>query len=237
MRQMWVVDGDDTLWFVEPLYDDARTVAAEIVGAAGFDAAKWEMLEREIDVANVARYGLDPDRFPKSCVEAYAELAAWSGQLVDKSVSQAVRDAAESVFTRPAPVQHSAARVLMLLRRHGTVILLTKGDDTVQRRRIREADLELAFDGIHIVPDKTEATFLSLLDHYGRPPSEAWSIGNSLRSDINPALRVGMNAIWVDAHVWEYERSETAPVGGNLQIVGSLDDIPGLLARSIPVAQ
>jgi putative hydrolase of the HAD superfamily len=116
-------------------------------------------------------------------------------------------------------------------------VLLTKGDDTVQRRRIHQADLELAFDGIHIVPDKTEATFLSLLDHYGCPPAEAWSIGNSLRSDINPALRIGMNAIWVDAHVWEYERSETAPVAGNLQIVASLDDVPNLLATRIAVAQ
>jgi len=46
-----------------------------------------------------------------------------------------------------------------------------------------------------------------------------------------------MNAIWVDAHVWEYERSETEPVTGNFQIVASLDDIPDLLAGSIPVAQ
>jgi len=237
VRQLWVVDGDDTLWFVEPLYDEARAAAAKIVGRAGLDATEWEKLEREIDVANVARYGLGPDRFPRSCAEAYAELSARSGQLVDKSVSQAVRDTAASVFTRSAPVQQSAARVLKLLRRYGTVVLLTKGDDTVQQRRIRQSNLELAFDGIHIVPDKTEATFLSLLDHYSCPPSGAWSIGNSLRSDINPALRIGMNAIWVDAHVWEYERSETEPVTGNFQIVASLDDIPDLLAGSIPVAQ
>ena len=72
---MVIFDGDDTLWSTEPLYDDARAAAAEIVERAGLDAGEWERLERDIDVQNVQRFGLSSERFPTSCVEAYQTLA------------------------------------------------------------------------------------------------------------------------------------------------------------------
>jgi len=70
-RGLVVFDGDDTLWFVEPLYDDARARAAVIVAEAGLDAARWKSLQRRIDLLAVRRYGVTAQRFPQSCVKAY----------------------------------------------------------------------------------------------------------------------------------------------------------------------
>ena len=236
MKRLWVVDGDDTLWYVEPLYDDARTAAGKIVANAGLNPSDWELLERKLDVANVARFGVDPERFPTSCVEAYQGLAELSGKEILTKISDKIRIVATSVFTQPAPVHPSAASLLTFLRAHGTVVLLTRGDDGVQHRRVSQAHLEGAFDKIYVVPSKDETTFQTVIEQTGSRPSCAWSIGNSLVSDINPALRIGMNAIWVDSPVWEYERRELRPVEGNLLVVHTLRDVVSAVAHTVAIA-
>jgi putative hydrolase of the HAD superfamily len=229
VSRLWVFDGDDTLWFVEPLYDRAREAAAAVVAGAGLDPQLWEAHERAIDVANVEIFGVSPDRFPTSCVQAYETLARESDRAADPLVAKKIRAAAEGVFEMVAPSHPAARDVVALLRQHGVAVLLTKGDDLVQRRRIEEATLTDAFDEIRVVAEKTDESFTSVLSDHGVTASDAWSIGNSLRSDINPALRVGMHAIWVDAHVWEYERAETEVSGGDVRIARDLAEVPGIV--------
>jgi putative hydrolase of the HAD superfamily len=226
VSQLWVFDGDDTLWFVEPLYDEARTRAAAVVARAGLDPADWESLERKIDVDNVAIYGVNPERFPTSCTEAYRLAAGHAGVRTQTGVEVAVRQAAGSVFSALAPVHPDAARVVQALRKRGPAVLLTKGDERIQVKRIADAGLTDAFDEVRIVTQKDEQSFFEVLDEYRVRPAMAWSIGNSLRSDINPALRVGMNAVWIDAHVWEFERAEAEPVLAHVRVVTDLRDVP-----------
>jgi putative hydrolase of the HAD superfamily len=208
-RDAIVFDGDDTLWFVEPLYDDARSKAAAIVAGAGIDAGQWERLQRRIDVRYVSQLGVSSKRFPASCVEAYRRLARRSAHGVDQSVEVRVREAACSVFARTASPASGVSNVLELLRGYFRMALLTKGEEEVQRKRIADAGLTNVFDHVSIVPDKGVREFSEVLAALGADASSAWSVGNSLASDINPALRLGMRAIWINAPVWEYERRES----------------------------
>jgi putative hydrolase of the HAD superfamily len=226
MDQLWVFDGDDTLWYVEDLYDQARTSASLVVRADGLDPHRWELIERRIDFDNVAIYGLSSTRFPTSCVEAYAVLAREYSREPDPAVSEQVWSAAMSVFRSVAPVHPDARRVVDALRAKGPVVLLTKGDEAVQEKRIADAGLVGVFDEIRIVHEKGESEFQAVLGAYGFDPTSAWSIGNSVRSDINPALQVGMNAVWIDAHVWEFERVEAEPCDARLRVVSNLRDVP-----------
>jgi len=202
-----VLDGDDTLWFVEPLYDEARAAAAAVVAAAGLDPRQWEALQRRLDVRYVASLGVSPKRFPESCAEAYGRLAARSTS-INSTVEASVRAAANSVFLRTAVPVDDVRNIVGRLREAFHVILLTKGDEKVQNKRILDAGLTDAFDLVAIVPDKGIPQFREVLSAMHADASSAWSVGNSLASDINPALRIGMHAIWVDAHVWEYEQRE-----------------------------
>ena len=115
------------------------------------------------------------------------------------------------------------------LRSEHALVLLTKGDPDVQVKRIADARLEDAFDQISIVPDKTPSQFREVLQALDTSPRDAWSVGNSLASDINPALRLGMSAVWVDAHVWEHERREVQAMPGHLVSVTSLAEVPDIL--------
>jgi len=97
MEQLVIFDGDDTLWITEPLYDDARHEAGAVVAAAGLNEARWELLQRDVDVRNVEVFGLSPERFPTSCVQAAEVLAHEVGRSFTAAVARAIWSAAEAV--------------------------------------------------------------------------------------------------------------------------------------------
>ena len=225
-----IFDGDDTLWLVEPLYDAARKEAADVVASSDLDPRRWEQLEREIDVKNVERFGVTAQRFPTSCIEAYQALSIESKRPAALEIQQAIWKAANQVFSRRALMIEGAADIVASVRQTSRVALITKGERWVQEKRIQDAGMEDSFDRIAIVPEKGPSEFEASLAALHANASRSWSIGNSLASDINPALSIGMSAIWIDAHVWEHERRELAVAPGHHFVVDSLRDVPKLIA-------
>jgi putative hydrolase of the HAD superfamily len=224
MARLVVFDGDDTLWSTEPLYDSARAAARRIVERVGLDGARWEAVERVIDVANVTQHGMSPVRFPTSCVDALEHVA---GGPVDPALRQAVWDAAAAVFASPAPLMEGAKEVVGAVAREHHVALLTKGDPEVQERRVDTSGLRHLLDRVEVVPEKSASSFASLAWRLGVPPGEAISVGNSLRSDVLPAVEAGMAAVWIDAPVWEWERtvSHDVAVPDGVVVASSLADV------------
>ncbi len=222
-----VFDGDDTLWHTEWLYDAARRRARGIVERAGLDGDLWEARERLIDVANVARFGHAAERFPTSCAEAYEEACVAAGLPIDEDVRKAVVSAAGEVFERRAPLVEGVEETLVALRGRGFLLgLLTKGDLDVQRWRVEHSGLEHLFDRVEIVEEKTPESILALFEHLGADAATGYAIGNSVRSDVLPSLAAGVTPIWIDAHVWEYEREHG---GVPLQGVIKKEDLRDLL--------
>jgi putative hydrolase of the HAD superfamily len=206
IRQVAVFDGDDTLWETEPLYDQARILAGQVAASAGFDPEQFDRLQRAIDVAEFKNLGLSAERFPSSSVKALEALAHQEGRYVSSELIESVYRASRTVFDTPAPLLPFAKEVLVSLRSGYRLALLTKGDRDIQQRRIETSGLLRYFDVVEIVADKTPAVFQELLRKMNCEPSLSWSIGNSLPSDIVPALDAGMEAVWIEAHVWAHER-------------------------------
>ena len=75
-----MMDADDTLWSTQPLYDSARVECRRLVEQAGFSGDEWNSLQRKISSRNLITMGLSKKRFPKSCVEAYQQLAGDNAQ-------------------------------------------------------------------------------------------------------------------------------------------------------------
>ena len=228
-----IFDGDDTLWVAEALYDAALDRAATAVERAGLSGDEWRSLQREIDLRNVRSMGMSPDRFPLSSQEALLRLADRHGVVASDELMDEVQRASVSVFAMKAQVVDNAERSLGALAPHFHLALLTKGDETVQRKRIDDSGLEHHFEQISIVANKTEQSFLDLAAQIRVEPGNTWSVGNSLASDVNPALRVGMNAIWIDAHVWEHERRESLPAQPHLIVLDELWHAVGVLLAQV----
>jgi putative hydrolase of the HAD superfamily len=221
-----IFDGDDTLWETEPLYDHARRTARAIVVDAGQDGAAWEALERRLDVENVDTMGYSPGRFPASCVQAYEWICGAQGATADPDVVRRIRQAAATVFDADAPVMPDAEATLAALRDRGVrLALLTKGDPHVQARRVERSGLRPFFDVVEIVADKSPQAIGRVIAALGAHPAASWMVGNSVRSDVMPALAAGARAIWIDSHVWEHERSHDHLLDGRAATAVRLSDI------------
>lgn len=225
-----VFDGDDTLWITEQLYDDARSKARGLVADSGLDGAKWEELERRIDVENVAKLGYSMQRFPTSCVEAYEKICRTEGHSPDPAQAKRIRQVACSVFQQDPQIVLDARKTLMELRARGTrLALLTKGDRALQSRRIERSGLRDLFDVIQVVPEKSPAIIREVVASLGIDVKSAWMVGNSIRSDVLPAINAGLRAVWINAHVWEYERVDDQFLDDRVITVSHLAEIPTLI--------
>lgn len=229
-RALIVFDGDDTLWSSEVLYDRARALAAEIVAEAGIDGDTWSDLQRRLDLENVRTLGFSATRFPLSCVQAYEELARQNGG-VDADLASAVEDAARSVFSDAAELVPNAAEVIAQLASRYPLALLTKGETWVQRKRLTDSGLARFFERVEVVAEKSEAHFTALARSLAVDSSRAWSVGNSIGSDIAPALRAGYWAAWIDAYAWEREREGEAPASPRLVVLQRLDELCDALVK------
>src|ERR1700681_2560660 len=227
-----VFDGDDTLWNTEQLYDDARSFAREIVAGSGLDPAARAALDRRIDVENVATLGYSTERFPPSCAQAYEEICRQEGVAPDSLVAEWIRRAASSVFACAPSVVSGARETLTLFRARGTRLgLLTKGDHQVQHCRIEQSGFSDLFDVIQIVSEKTPATIQEVVTSLGVEPGAAWMVGNSVRSDVLPAIAAGVKAVWINAHVWEHERTHDHLVDDRVITASSLTELSDLIPQ------
>ena len=226
-----VFDGDDTLWSTEPLYDDARARAREVVAESGRCGADWEALERRIDLENVAILGYAAERFPTSCVQAYEQLVRSQGLTPDREVAERVRRAACSVFERDPLLLPEVESTLAALRSRGIrLALLTKGDPAVQSRRVERSGLRGYFDLVSIVSEKSPLNIRNVVESLGTNVESTWMVGNSVRSDVLPALSAGLRAIWIDAHVWEHERAHDQFVDDRVISASRISDVPSIVA-------
>ncbi|MGH9123798.1 MAG: HAD family hydrolase [Acidimicrobiales bacterium] len=227
-----IFDGDDTLWETESLYDLARSEAAQIVASTGYDPDQFEELQRSIDATKVQTMGLSAARFPASSVEAFTELARRAGGTPTPEALERVAVASAKVFAKKAPLVPFAEQLLSELVESFRLALVTKGDEAVQKTRVEASGLRHYFDRVEIVSNKNADTFLRLLHRLDAIPTESWSIGNSLPSDVGPALEAGMQAIWIDAHVWSHERRQHSVDMSNphLHVASHLRDVPMILA-------
>lgn len=230
IRDSVIFDGDDTLWILEPLYDRARRAVGDLVEARGLDRHGWESRQRELDLSRVKHLGLASSRFPESCALAFAAMME-NGDQPSGGILDEIRVMASQVFEWQAPLTEGVHGVLEKLGERSTLGLLTQGEEWVQRKRISDSGLETFFAQIWVVNRKTKEDFQRMVTSLGSLPHLAWSVGNSLPSDINPALSIGMGAVWIEADVWEHEHRERTVLNGMVLRAKRLTDVPHLIHR------
>jgi putative hydrolase of the HAD superfamily len=228
--RLLVFDGDDTLWNSINLYAEAKNTFIALLESNGFPTERTLSIFEEINTRNVQVYGFTRERFPISMVQAYRNISANSGRSLSSELETAIRSIGESVFEREAQVIPSVAPVLSELTQQYSIVLCTKGSKDIQQTRIDHGGLRRYFSKIYIVDQKGEAEFISILKDFSLQSSDACSIGNSLRSDINPALRIGMWAVWIPSETWAAELEEEI-VSSRLTKITSFTELKPALQR------
>jgi putative hydrolase of the HAD superfamily len=161
-------------------------------------------------------------------VETYGAFAQRQGTTPLLRVEQRIARIATGMVrnnTRPMP---RAREVLRALRGRSRLVLLTKGEYAFQERRVAESGFGEFFERVVIVEHKEPETFLRLVREFAAAAKQTWSVGDSLRSDINPAIEAGLNAVWIPQATWDYESAEITDEGSVVR-ARSIRELPRIL--------
>lgn len=222
-------DADDTLWENETHYHAAkRLFAARPSPLQPVDHA-LAVLD-EIEVRNVEVYGYGIKSFSLSMLEAAARLAP--GPL-EPSLLQSLLAIAKDMLHTPVQLIDGVVDVLdQLVPRH-RLILLTKGDLFEQQLKIRRSSIADRFSFIRVLHAKTPEVYQEVLHDAGVPADQFVMVGNSLRSDVIPALALGARAVYIPhALTWSHEQAppEALPSSGWIRI-DSIASLPDALRK------
>lgn len=226
-----VFDGDDTLWVTQPLFDQAKAALAKIIRKKlGVEPVETLTRLDEIDIANIAKMGFSPKRFPTSLVETFAHFCTSNGLAPSDSEKQHIYSIGAAIFTKSPVLLKDVKRVLSSLGRSYQLILYTLGDVATQQRIIKALKLERFFpDAIYIVSEKTSVQLEKVLEAKDLSPDDVLMVGNSVKSDINPALELGIKCVWVNRHSWAYDKGSQLP--GEVIEISQLRELPGALTK------
>jgi putative hydrolase of the HAD superfamily len=199
------LDADDTLWQSEQFFKltEARFVELLAGYAEGADLSA-RLLQGEMN--NLQFYGFGIKSFVLSMIETAIDVT--HGQ-VPAPIIQEILSAGREMLSHPIlPLPH-VQETLEELGKSFRLVLITKGDLFDQERKLAQSGLGELFDGIEIVSDKTPQTYKRIFDRHGEGPERAVMVGNSLKSDIVPAIAAGSWGVFIPHELtWTLEHVE-----------------------------
>lgn len=208
--ELVLVDFDDTLVDTAPRFQRARRELFELLADFGFDAALVERTHHdEIDPLMRQRFGLGPQRLEHAFRATYEHLCNNAARALDESIAERCAMLGRAVAGTPPLLQGALDALRRLAHALPTVLYTQAGDTAYQLACITDCGVldVVQHARVRIAPRKTAEQFRAVLAEFGvTDPANAWMIGNSMRSDINPALETGAHAIFIDVDdPWEFD--------------------------------
>ncbi|WP_279479943.1 HAD family hydrolase [Aureimonas sp. SK2] len=221
-------DADDTLWENETRFRlTEERFRAMLAPHADADTVSRRLLETER--RNLATYGFGVKGFTLSLIETAIEVT--NGRVGSTEIG-AILAEGRAMLEHPVELLPGAREAVERLSGRYRLILVTKGDLFDQERKLAASGLGDLFDAVEIVSDKTEGTYARVFARHADGPERAMMVGNSLRSDVLPALAVGAWGVHVPHDLtWEYERAEAPTDHPRFRAIASLEDLEPLLAE------
>ena len=205
-----LVDFDDTLVDTAPRFQSARRDLFLLLEESGFARDDAHRVHHDqVDPVMRERFGLGPARMEHAFRETYQALCSGCDRVVDAAIADRAAQLGRAVAGTPPVISGALAAFARLATSLPTVLYTQAGDAEYQLRCIEECGVltVLPRERVCICESKTVEQFRRTLEDFEiGEPNRVWMIGNSMRSDINPALEVGANAILVEvADPWEFD--------------------------------
>lgn len=240
-KKNWILlDADDTILGVEiegkicgthEAYFYAIRKFALTMEFLGFDPERAKQLQNEIDTKMAQEFGFaDKTRFARSMVEAYKVMSDELGRSFDAVVAATVKKIGLGVFEHRYVALPGAIATMAAMHKYYNIAIVTKGEDSEQRKKVFDSGCFVYAD--HVIPlsHKSSPEWEKVVDDLRigfNTRMSSWAIGNSVKSDINPPLGLGFNAIHVNYGEWSFEVAEYAPpiFRRRLEVVTDIRDV------------
>lgn len=226
--QALIIDADDTLWENNIYFEQAWDDFLNFLNHSTLEPQQVRDIFDEIELVNIKVNGYGSKNFAHNMVQCYKRLAEREVQQEDL---HKILGFADRIFHQPIEMLPGVEETLdYLLHRSHDLILFTKGSPEEQRHKIDRSPVGRYFREFEIVKEKDVAAYRELAGRYGFAAETTWMIGNSPKSDVNPALEAGLNAVYVPhERTWVLERTELRQPGpGQLKVVTEFRDLQSL---------
>ena len=220
-------DADDTLWQNEQFFRLTEQRFTEMLAAH----AEPENISARLLAAekrNLQHYGFGIKGFTLSMIETALEIT--DGR-VPASVIQDIVMAGREMLSHPVETLPQVRETLALLAGHYRLVLITKGDLFDQERKLAQSGLGELFDAVEIVSDKRADTYHRIFHRHGHGPDRSMMVGNSLKSDVVPAIEAGSWGVYVPhALTWALEHAEAPTHAARFRQIAHLGELQELVA-------
>jgi putative hydrolase of the HAD superfamily len=222
-RQNLIVDADDTLWENNIYFERAFDDFCDFLAHSELSPAQVRAVLDEIEIVNSKMHGYGTVNFARNLTECYHKL-------VERDVGPddlpRIMSFTEQILQHPIEIIAGVEETLEYLAGRHSLTLFTKGDPEEQKLKLDRSGLAIYFGHTAIVKEKDAASYGALIRGRQLDPAQTWMIGNSPKSDINPALEAGLHAVFVPHdRTWGLELAELREGPGRLLRVGRFEDL------------
>ena len=192
--QTLLFDADDTLWENNIYFE--RAIAAFISYLDHRVHTQEEVRERLnlCERVTIAKHGYGLKSFHRSLVDCFEQL---SFEPVNAEKHARIVAFVNSIAEHEIELLPEVEPTLRALSQRHRLLLVTKGDHGEQVDKLQRSGLASYFKAVEVPPEKNRAMYRKLAERHACQPASTWMIGNSPRSDVNPALAAGLNAVFI----------------------------------------
>jgi putative hydrolase of the HAD superfamily len=215
--QVLILDGDDTLWENNVYFEQAIEDFIDFLAHSTLSREQVRTALDEIERLNSQTHGYGSAAFAQNLRQTYERLA--EREIQEPDIEHVMNLGRRIVQVELQLLPDVAETIDYLAGRH-RLLLLTKGEREEQRLKVQRSGLQEHFAQVVVVREKDVAVYRDLVRDQAIDPGRSWMIGNSPRSDINPALEAGLRAVYIPhPHTWRLEKADLQPGGSRLLVL------------------
>jgi putative hydrolase of the HAD superfamily len=223
--QTLLIDADDTLWENNVYFERAVAAFISYLDHQEYSPAEVRQTLNAVERETILAHGYGLPSFTRSLVTCFERL---SSAPMDDEKHRRVTGFAQSIAEQEIELLPKVKETLQDLATRHRLILMTKGDHAEQADKVRRSGLEEYFSAVEIVREKDPAAYGEVVARHELQPHSSWMIGNSPKSDINPALAAGLHAVFLfHKDTWILEHAEVSPAPEGQRLI-ELDAFPKL---------
>jgi putative hydrolase of the HAD superfamily len=223
--QTLLIDADDTLWENNVYFERAIVRFISFLNHHEFSPEQVREVLNDVERVCIVKHGYGLHSFAHALVDTFERLSV---QAVTPELRAQIMNFASTIENHPIEFLPEVPETLEYLSARHRLILVTKGAQVEQAGKIERSQVKEYFEATEIVAEKDSAVYHALAEKYELARESTWMIGNSPKSDINPALAAGLHAVFVphgDTWILEHEEVNAAPAGQRLLIVGQFAEL------------
>ena len=224
--QTLLIDADDTLWENNVYFERAIAAFIGYLNHRTYSPTEVRTALNAVEHETILSHGYGLTSFTRSLVTCYERL---STETVTDEKRERIRGFAQAIADQEIELLPGVAETLAELSARHHLILMTKGNHAEQADKLAHSGLAPLFAAVEIVKEKDPATYHAVIARHELKPHTSWMIGNSPKSDINPALAAGLHAVFLfHKDTWVLEYAEVAQPSEGQHLI-ELDAFPKLL--------